>query len=449
MLKRHKTIALLFFINILPFSIFAQDKTIDQIVAIIGTNIVLKSDIESLNLQNLAQGITSEGDMKCDILENMLIEKLLVAEAELDTNIIITDNQINQQLDMRIQYFLQHLGSEKEVEKYFKKPIVQLKSELKDVISDELMSGQMKNKIIDPVKVTPSEVRHFYRSLSDDEKPKINTQYEYAQITIVPQVSENEDIRIKNELRNIKKRIEDGENFSMFAVLYSECPSSRDGGDLGFFGRATMDPAFSSVAFNLKQGQISNVVRSDFGYHIIQLQDRRGDQIRAKHILIKPKVEIEVKENALMLLDSISNEIRKEKISFTEAAMRYSDDKNSRNNGGIVVNPQNMSARFEVNNLKPDVSKILSKMEVNEISKPFITVDDKQREVIAIVKLISKVEAHIASISEDYPLLSNLYLQQKQDETIKKWVAERQNKTYIRIDETYQNCDFKYSTWVK
>jgi len=221
MLKKQKTLALLFIINILPFSIFAQDKTIDQIVAIIGSNIVLKSEIESMYLQNLAQGITSEGDMKCEILENMLIEKLLVAEAELDTNIIITDNQINQQLDMRVQYFMQHLGSEKEVEKYFKKPIVQLKSELKDVIRDELMSGQMRNTIIEPVKVTPSEVRYYYRALPDDEKPKINTQYEYAQITVVPQVSEEEDIRIKNELRNIKKRIEDGENFSMFAVLYS------------------------------------------------------------------------------------------------------------------------------------------------------------------------------------------------------------------------------------
>lgn len=449
MYKKLNIIALFLIFNLLTVSTYSQDKTIDQIVAIIGTNIVLKSDIESVHLQNLAQGITSEGDMKCEILENILIEKLLVAEAELDTNIIVTDNQINQQLDMRINYFLQHLGSEKEVEKYFQKPIVQLKSDLKDVIRDEILSGQMKSKIIENIKVTPSEVRYYYRNLPENEKPKINTQYEYAQITLVPAISEGEDLRIKDELRRIKKRVDDGENFSMFAVLYSECPSAKDGGDLGFFGRATMDPAFSASAFNLKQGQVSNVVRSEFGYHIIQMMDRRGDQIRAKHILMKPKVDIETKEKSVAMMDSLVNTIRKGDISFTDAAMRYSHDKSSRNSGGVVVNPQTMSSRFEVNMLKPDVSKILANMKLNEISDPFITIDDKQREVIVAVKLINKIDAHTANITEDYPLLSELYLQNKQEEAIMTWVGERQAKTYIRIDDTYHNCDYKYSTWVK
>jgi peptidyl-prolyl cis-trans isomerase SurA len=449
MQKNTIIVALIILFKLLSISNFAQDKTIDQIVAIIGTNIVLKSEIELNYWQNLAQGITSEGDMKCDILENILIDKLMVAEAELDTNIIVTDNQINQHLDMRIQYFLQHLGSEREVENHFKKSIVQLKSELKDAIRENILSDQMRTKIVANIKVTPSEVRHYYRSLPDDQKPKVNTQYEYAQIMLIPPISDDEDNRIKDELRKLKKRIEDGENFSMFAVLYSECASSRDGGDLGFFGRAAMDPAFSASAFNLKPGQTSNVVRSEMGYHIIQMLERRGDQVRARHILMKPKVEIEIKEKSVHLMDSLVNEIRKEKISFSDAAMRYSHDRNSRNNGGTVVNPQTMSSRFEPNMLEADVSRVLSRLKINEISDPFISIDNKQREVVIVVRLINKIDAHVATISDDYPLLSEIYLRKKQEETVMQWVAERQAKTYIRIDDTYRNCDFSFKNWIK
>lgn len=442
-------VPLFLLLNLFSFQIMAQDKIIDQIVAIIGSNIILKSDIESINLQNQAQGITSEGDMKCDILENLLIDKLMVAEAELDTNIIVTDNQINQQLNVRIDYFLQHLGSEKEVESYFKKPIVQLKSELKDVIRNEILSGQMKNKLIEKIKTTPSEVRYYYRNLPDDQKPKINTQYEYAQITAIPVVSEAEDIRIKDELRAIKKRVEDGENFAMFAVLYSEDPGASNGGDLGYFGKTTMDPAFSEAAFNLKPGQISNVVKSDFGYHIIQMVDRKGEKVRCRHIIMKPKIDIEAKEKIIASMDSLVNSIRKGEISFADAALRYSNDKNSRNNGGIVIHPMTMSSKFEPNMLPPDVSKVIDKLNINEISKPFISIDDKHREVIQCVKLINKVDAHVANLTEDYPLISEMFLQKKQEDAILEWISERQSKTYIRIDDTYANCSFKFKNWIK
>jgi peptidyl-prolyl cis-trans isomerase SurA len=322
MLNNKIFVAVLLTSCIIAGSLSAQDKTVDQIVAVIGSNIILKSDIEAVYLQNQAQGITSEGDMKCEILENLLIEKLMVAEAEMDTLIIVTDNQINQQLDARIQYFVQHLGSEKEVENYFKKPIVQLKSELKDVIKNEILSSQMKNKIIDKATVTPSEVRYFFKNLPEDQKPMISTQFEYAQITFIPPINEEEENSIKEKLRDIKKRVENGENFSMFAVLYSECPSAKVGGDLGYFGKASMDPAFSTAAFALKPGQISNVVKSEAGYHIIQMTDRMGDKIKAKHILLKPKVKIEEKEKLMNTLDSLTTAIRKGTINFDEAAFR-------------------------------------------------------------------------------------------------------------------------------
>lgn len=449
MLKSKALIAVLLLLNTISVNLFAQDKIIDQIVAVIGQNIIMKSDIESVNLQNQAQGITSDGDMKCEILENLLVDRLMVAEAELDTLIIITDNQVNQQLDARIDYFLQHLGSEKAVAEYFKKPIVQLKADLQDVIRNELYSGQMKSKLIENVKATPSEVRYFYRNLDEELKPMVNTQYEYAQITAIPKVSEKEENRIKDELRGIKKRVENGENFAMFAVLYSEGPSSKNGGDLGYFGRATMDPAFSRAAFNLKPGQVSNVVKSEFGYHIIQMIDRQGEKVNCRHIIMKPKVDVETKVKLIETMDSLVNVIRKGDVTFEEVAMRYSADKTSRNNGGIVVHPMSMSSKFEAEMLPPEVSKVITKLNINEISDPFLSIDEKQRNIIQVVKLVNKSEAHTASLQEDYPLISDMFLQKKQEDVIMEWISKQQSKTYIRIDDTYANCDFEFKNWIK
>jgi peptidyl-prolyl cis-trans isomerase SurA len=443
-------VAFLLLFNIFSFSAFSQGKNIDQIITIVGDNIILKSDIEAVNLQNQAQGITSEGDMKCEILEDLMVEKLLVAEAQLDTTIVVTPNQINQQLNMRIDYFTQHLGSQQAVEEYFKKPIASIKSDLREVIENEILSNQMRNKIIENIKATPSEVRYFYRNFPENEKPVIPTQFEYAQITLQPGIDEKEENRIKDELRNIKKRVEAGENFTMFAVLYSEGPSASKGGDLGYFGRAQMDPAFSQAAFNLRAGQVSNVVKSEFGYHLIQMIDREGDKVHCRHIIMKPQVDAETKENALHAIDSLVNDIRAGKISFAQAASRFSDDKDTRNSGGLVVDPQTMSSKFEIDNLPPNVSKKLAVLNINEISDPFFSINAKnQREEIKTVKLIDKIEQHKANLSEDYPMISDMFLQKKQNEIIQEWIAERQAKTYIRIDPTYQNCNFSFKNWIK
>jgi peptidyl-prolyl cis-trans isomerase SurA len=449
-MKINKNIVALFILSVsLTCNLFAQDKIVDQIVAVVGSNVILKSEIEAAYLQNQASGITSDGDMKCEILENLMVEKLMVAEAELDTLIIITDNQINQQLDMRIQYFVQHLGSEKEVENYFKKPIVQLKSDLKDIIHNELLSNQMRNKVIENVTVTPSEVRYYFKNIPEDKIPMINSQYEYAQITLTPAITEAEENSIKEKLRDFKRRAENGENFSMFAVLYSESPSAKNGGDLGYFGKASMDPACSAVAFSLKPGQISNVVKSEEGYCIMQMTDRMGDKIRCKSILLKPKVKIEEKEKLINRLDSLSDLIRKNELTFEEASFRYSMDKNSRNNGGLVIQQGTMSSKFESEMLPPDVSKVLTKLNINEISKPFIATNESGKDVIEIVKLINKTEAHKANIKEDYQLISDNFLEKKKNDVIQEWISKRQSKTYIRIDDTYLNCDFKFKNWKK
>jgi peptidyl-prolyl cis-trans isomerase SurA len=436
------------FSGIIPVT--AQDKVVDQIVAVVGNNIILKSEIEDMFIQQQAQGITSEGDMKCEILENFLIDKLLVAEAMIDTDIVVTDNQINQNLDGRLQMFLSHFGSETEVENYFKKPIPLLKADLQEVIKNQLLSQQMQNKIIKNVTITPSEVRYYFRNLKDEEIPSIPVQYEYQQISIAPVIDPEEDNRVKAQLRELKKRVEDGSNFATLAVLYSEAPESRVGGEIGYQGRAQLDPAYAAAAFNLKEDKVSNVVKSEFGYHIIQLIDRKGEKINTRHILMRPKIAPEALEKAKMQLDSIADLIRKSKLTFDQAAMYYSQDKNTRNNGGIMINPETLSSRFSVEELDPDVSKVITLMKINEISDPFKTTDENTKQtVFKIIKLIDKSDGHNANLQEDYQKLAELYLAKKKQDVLNEWISAQQAKTYIRIDNTYANCNFKFKQWIK
>ncbi len=433
------------------FSTFAQDKTIDQIVAVVGGNIILKSDVEYMNINQQAQGVTTEGDMKCEILEDLLVDKLLIAEAELDTLIEVTPSQVNQQMDAQVQMYISRLGSEKAVEDYFKKPLAIIKSEMQEGIRNQLLSSQMRNKIVKDVTVTPSEVRYNYRNLQPDEVPTIPTQYEYAQITIKPIIDIEEENRVKSQLRELKDRIENGANFASLAIMYSEEPgAARSGGELPYYGRGELDPTYAAAAFNLKNDKVSNVVQSEFGYHIIQLIDKQGEKVKTRHILMKPKISVEAKEKALERLDSLANMLRKNEIPFEEAAMMFSTDKTTRNNGGTAINPETMSSKFSADELNSEVSKILTKMNINEISQPFETVDEgSQQTVFKIVKLTNKIEQHKANLQEDYQQLADMYLAKKKEEVLQKWIEERQSQTYIRIDDTYANCNFKFDNWIK
>jgi len=427
----------------------AQDKTVDQIVAIVGNNIILKSDIEARYMQNKAQGITTDGDMKCEILEDFLIEKLLVAEAELDTTIEITDSQINENMDQRIQYFTKNLGSEKAVEEYFKEPMAKIKINLAEVIRNQLLTNQMQSKIGNKVSVTPAQVRYYYRNINQSEIPIVPTQVEYSEISIYPKIPIEKINSIKARLREMKKRIENGENFSTLAVLYSEGPSAPNGGELGYMGKGQLDPAYAEAAFNLREGKVSNVVTTDFGFHIIQLIDRKGDKVNTRHIILVPEPEIEALDKAKNALDSLANMIRTEKITFEEAALNFSADKDSRNGGGIAINPNTMSAKWKPEELDPTVSKILSDLKPNEISDPFISKNDKQITVYKIVKLISRRKEHKANLQEDYQLLDDSYLQKQKEDAMNKWIAGKQSKTYIHIDDSFANCNFKFKNWGK
>ena len=428
----------------------AQDKVVDQIVAIVGSNPILKSDIEQQAQQMQAQGQTSEGDMKCEILESLLEQKLLLAEAELDTNIVITDNQINQNMDRRMKYFVENIGSEKEVEKYFNKSINQLKADMSEMIKEQLKTEQMQQKITKNVTATPSEVRNYFRQLPKEKIPMIGSQMEYAQITVLPIITEQEDMEVKSRLREFKRRVENGENFATLAVLYSEDPgSARNGGEMDYVGRAMLDQAFATEAFNLKVGAVSKVVRSEFGYHIIQLIDRRGEKIKVRHILIRPKIDPKELEKAKSRIDSIALFIQKKTMSWEQAAYLYSSDKSTRNNGGLVTSQKTGSSKFQMEELDPDVSKLITGLKVGEISAPFLSLDDKQRQVYKVIKLLSRTTAHSANLQEDYQHMSEVFLEKKKETTYRDWIAKQQAKTYIHIDEIYGNCNFKLKSWKK
>lgn len=436
---------------IIAGKIQAQDKVVDQITAVVGKNIILKSDIEGMYLQNQAQGMTSEGDMKCEILENLLVEKLLLAEAELDTTITVSDSQLNQSLEQRIQYFISHLGSEKEVEAYFKKSIVELKSDMQEVIKNQQMTQQMQAKIVDKVTVTPAEVRLNFKNLTASEIPQIDEQVEYEQITVQPQIPLEEEDRIKSTLRELKRRIESGESgFAPLAVMYSEDGSAKNGGELDYMGRGQLDPAYAAAAFNLKGDKISNVVKSEYGYHIIQVMDRKGELIKTRHILIMPKPSEKILKQSYQRIDSIANFIRDGKFKFEEAALHFSYDKDSRNNGGIVINPETSESKWKLNELDPDVSKVIATMKAGEISKPFKTIDTKNQQVVyKIIKLVNRHDSHPANLRDDYVELSNIYLTKKKEQTLDKWIREKQSGTYVHIDDSYLNCNFKYKGWIK
>jgi peptidyl-prolyl cis-trans isomerase SurA len=452
-MKQNKALQIATFALLTIFAInsaFAQDKVVDQIIAIVGGNIVLKSDIEKMYMDQQAQGITSDGDMKCEILENFLIDKLLVAEAELDTLIEVTDSQVNQQRDGQIQMYVAHFGSEQAVENFFKKPIADIRAEMRLVIRDQLLSSQMRNKIVQDITVTPSEVRQFYRNLPEEEIPTIPTQYEYAQITIRPEIELEEQNRVKAELRELKRRIEEGASFAAMAVMYSEGPSASNGGEIGYQGRAQLDPEYAAAAFNLKGDKISNVVESEFGYHIIQLIDRRGDKINTRHILMTPKISNEAKEQAISRLDSLATLIRKEEMTFAQAAVRFSSDKNTRNNGGLAINPNTLSSKFTVEELDGTISRVISNLKIGEISDPFETIDPESRQpVYTIIKLVNKIEGHKANLQNDYQHLADLFLAKKREKALQQWIADKQAQTYIRIDDTYANCNFEFGNWMK
>jgi peptidyl-prolyl cis-trans isomerase SurA len=436
-------------LNSIPAS--GQPETssvIDQIVAVVGNDPILLSDIENQYYQSKAQGISSDGDMKCEILEDLLFQKLLLNQARVDS-LEVTDAQIEQTLNGRLKMFISQIGSEEKLEEYFKKPMAQIKTDLRTLLRDQLLTQKMQAKIMDEIKITPSEVRAYFRGIPKDSIPLIETQYQVTQIVKYPKISDAAKSEIKEKLMNFKDRVQKGEKFSTLAVLYSEDPgSSRNSGDLGFVSRGDLVPEFAAVAFNLNdKDEISKVVETEYGFHIIQLIERRGERINIRHILMSPKVTIEEKIRLRSQLDSIAIQIREQKISFADAAQRFSEDADTKNNGGKMVNPQTGSSRFEGDEIESQTFNMLKKLEISEVSAPFEYRDDKGRIAYKLVSLLSKSSPHMANLQEDYQLIHDMALNRKKMTEQDQWIIKQQKSTYISIDPSFGNCNFRNKGW--
>ncbi len=426
--------------------IFGQARMIDRIVAVVGDNTVLQSDIENMYLQYKAQGITSKGDMKCEILEEYLGQMLLLNQAKIDS-IEISESQVEMQLDARLDYFINQIGSQEMLEKYFNKTILEIKEDFRDLIRDQLITNQMQSNIAYDVTITPSEVRQFFNKLPEDSIPYIDSKIKMRQIAMYPPVTEEAKLEVRERLLNLRKRILQGENFRTLAVLYSEGPAAPRGGEIGFMGRAELDPEYSKVAFSLKEGQVSNIVESAFGFHIIQLIERRDDKVNTRHILMKPKVDPDGVEKTIARLDSLADGIRNDSISFEKAVFYFSQDEKTAVNGGRVVNPYDYSTEFILNELNPEEFEAVRNLKVNEISNPFGSVDENKKEVYKIIMLTDRTEPHQATLKEDYLVIQNMALMDKQDKIFKEWINDKIRTTYIHIDESFAGCDFNNKAW--
>jgi len=426
--------------------IYSQDLSINRVIAIVGNRMIMKSDIYNTYIQSEQDAKSIERESECEILELLLFQKLLSYQADVDS-LVVSDKDVEEELDKRIKYFISVLGSKEKVEQYFNKTIIQIKNDFSESIKEELLAKNQHNKIVENIKITPSEVRDYYNSLSKDSIPDIPAEVEVGQITIMPKANEELRNEVIEKLKTLKLRIEKGELFSTLAILYSQDGSSAlKGGEVGYIKRGTtLYPEFEAAAFRLKEGEISDIIETKSGFHILQLIERRGDEVNVRHILLKPKVDIESMNRSKLLLDSIVKLIKEGKLSFEEAAQKYSDDSKTKNNGGMLVNVETGSTRIPLNsnNLDPNMIFMINKMNSGELSAPFISKTEDGNDIYKVIYLKSKIELHKANLKDDYQIFYNMALQDKQNRTIYKWINNKKMSTYIYIDDSYKNCTFK------
>lgn len=436
---------------IFPVMLFSQDNIIDQVVWVVGDEAILKSEVEEERLAALSERRDIDGDPYCVIPEQLAIQKLFLNQAEIDS-IEVGDSEVISRVDAQINFFIQQIGSEEKVEEYFNKTMTQIREKLRQNVRDGLTAQRVQQEIVGEIKVTPAEVRNYFNSLPYDSIPYIPTNVEVQIITKEPTVPQVEIDAVKAKLREFTERVNSGEtSFSTLALLYSEDPGSRvRGGELGFMGRGQLLPEFANVAFNLQDpNKVSKIVETEYGYHIIQLIEKRGDRINCRHILLRPHVPAEAIDSSLVGLDSIADNIRNNKYTFEQAALYISDDKDTRLNNGLMPNPYDNTSKFQMQQLPQEIAKVVDGLNVGEISDPFTMLDDNGKEVCAIVKLKTKIEGHKATISEDYQRLKDLVTAKMGEEKLKEWIKEKLKTTYVRIDPEWRNCDFKYEGWVK
>lgn len=427
----------------------AQNNVVDQIVAIVGNEPILKSDIENAFMKDQSENkVSASIDYKAYLLEKSLIAKLLLAQAKLDS-ITVTETEIENQLTQRIEHFTRVIGSREKLEKYFQKSILEIKDEFRDDVENEMITQRMQAKITENVRITPSEVRHFYKTIPQDSLPEMPTELEIQQIVVKPKITVAEKERIRKRLREFRDRIIKGESFATLAVLYSEDPGSASrGGELGYTPRTKLVPEFANAAFNLKPNKISKIIETEYGYHILKLIDRKGETVNVRHILIKPKIAEEERTKAMNRLDSISKGIKDGKGDFETAAFYFSEDKDTKNNGGLIVDKRTSNSRIPLAALPPTLSKQVRNLKVGEVSEPFL---DKTHagEEYKIIKIKTIHESHKANLNDDWSSFEQMLIGKKSEKVMEKWIQSKLKTTYIHIDDMYKNATFKYKGWIK
>ena len=432
-------------------------SVIDEVIWVVGDEAILKSDVENMRMQAAMEGIKWNGDPDCAIPEQIAVQKLFVHQADIDS-IEVTDADVAQDVENQISTWLDMVdGSRERLEEYKHQTITEMRNEMRDEFKDRQKVQKMKQKLVENIAVTPADVRRYFSTLPQDSLPYVPTEVEVQIVCETPRIDPEEINRVKDELREYTERVNKGEStFQTLARLYSEDPgSARRGGELGLMGRGTLDPAFATVAFNLTDPKkISKIVESEFGYHIIQLVEKRGDKVNVRHILKKPVVSDEAIEKALGRLDSIAADIREGKFSFEDAASMLSDDKETRSNKGLMSNSQmqygrSITSRFQMQDLPPEVAKVVDTMQVGQISKSFQMINSKGKTVCVIAKLKSRVDGHRANISDDFQVLKEVVLNKRQQETLHQWVVDKIKGVYTHLNDNYRDCKFEYEGWIK
>jgi len=446
-----KYIIVLVFTLLTGYAPAQHRNVIDKIVAVVGEEIVLKSDIENelLHLRQQSQSSFIENpDTKAQLLERLLINKLLLAQAKIDS-IFATDEQVEKQLNSQIEYYIRQSGSQEKLEAYFGKSIEEIKNEMRVPMRDNIITSQMQQKIVEAARVTPSEVRHFYKQTDKDSLPEVGDKYELQQIVVRPKISNEEKERVRNRLRGFRDDILAGkQSFQTLAVLYSEDNvSATRGGELGYMSKNDLVPEFAEAAFSLKPGKLSKIVETEYGFHLIQYIDRQGDRMNVRHILLRPKIEEKARKEALSHMDTIIDLLKKDEIPFEYVAQRTSDDTKTRLNGGLIIN-QEADSKLLRESIRGEMARQVAKLKVGEISAPFLDQDGPIEEY-KIIRLKAFHPSHKANLEDDWNTFEQALLRKKQQELFEKWIREKQESTYIHIDEDYQTGKFTYKGWIK
>ncbi len=429
----------------------AQNNIAEELVWVVGDEPIYKSQVEEQYSQLQYEKTPINGAPYCVIPEQLAIEKLFLHQAVIDT-ITVEDNTVAREVNARINYFVESLGSKEKVEEYFRKSIPEMREQYMDIIKNQYIVQQVKESLTKDVKVTPADVRKYYNSLDKDSIPFVPMQVEAQIITIKPFIPKEEIEEVKSRLRDYAQRVNNGEaEFSTLAILYSQDGSSVRGGEIGFRGRTELMPEYANVAFNLTDPKkASRIVETDAGYHIIQLIEKRGDKVNTRHILLKPRVSDKELTDGINRLDSLRKEINNGKFTFEQAAQYVSQDKDTRNNQGIMYNEQTRSTKFQMSQLPQEVAKRVDKLQVGEISEPFIMVDEKSgRDVVAIVKLKTRIEGHKATLSDDFEELKEMYETSAKSKIITDWVENKIKSTYVYIEDGWRDCKFQHEGWLK